>query len=391
MAGKNDEFIEKIVLTFETDNTLKKIAKEVENISVVKALSNDEKTQDRVINELKQRLEITREIKEVEAAIATTRFLADTRENRELYSELQQRLQQLQRQSLYTSIGDAEKAKAAREQEEKEKKSNKGIGSAFKKGFDSDDFKSIFKDVEKSFSGIGLSFVSVMGYAVSKVADFLEETFIDAVKNAWAELQEIATYDLSSSTTYNSAAYKLATSYGMTGAEAYAFQNAMEKTGTDLSTVWEALSVMPELRTAFLEYYETYLESYEENQELAESVQEFTKAWDDFKNDLMMEVMEWFSDNKAVILATLEAIESFLSGILTITGSIMDYLSIEEDSTDEERAAYTESIIESNIANNSVATSSSATTTNNYYNTYNMYDLNNTDGVVYETNIASLR
>lgn len=217
--------------------------------------------------------------------------------------------------------------------------------------------------VKDEYSNLELSKQKVRNQNVLKLSEKLfdniyntaKDFFEDVYSDAKSMLNDIASFDLENSKRFNQEAISLAINWGLTGAEAYAAEQAAEFVGYEdfsdlVSNLWAMNDVQKE---EFEKMYDIYYKSYEQNQELALSYQEFNTEWKAFKDELAISFMTWFSENK-------DTIKMLLSGTVDLLKSILDAVSyvvnlfggISSERTISERAASAADIISSYTTSN---------------------------------------
>lgn len=180
------------------------------------------------------------------------------------------------------------------------------------------------------------------------VKDSLEDLVngvIDLAKDAFKEMSKMASYDLTNTTVFNETAWNTAMNYGLTGAQGYAFNEAMSAIGVSGIEDLQIAMMSPGLQEKFEEYFNLYEREYEENKELAQATQEFQTEWKDFKREVMFDLMTFFSNNKEVIMGAMNAVMGILEGVMSILDWLFDWGNTDEGRSDSERIAATSDII----------------------------------------------
>ena len=178
------------------------------------------------------------------------------------------------------------------------------------------------------------SFKSVSDSAVD-LAGTIKDKVIDTRKNLWkngkAIVEDMATYNLSSSNRYNSSAWNLAEQTGLTGANLYGLQQALNKQG--FSSYDDYLNNQYRLSdSARSEMQEEMEKAVTEWNKLNDSgyfekVQEFDEQWADFKRDLQYAFIDFFIGNKDIIEGALQTAIDVLPSILSAINAIVGFFS----------------------------------------------------------------
>lgn len=178
------------------------------------------------------------------------------------------------------------------------------------------------------------SFKSVSDTAVD-LAGTIKDKVIDTRKNLWkngkAIVEDMATYNLSSSNRYNSSAWDLAEQTGLTGANLYGLQQALNKQG--FGSYEDYLNNQYRLSdSARAEMQEEMSKAATEWNKLNDSgyfkkVQEFDEQWADFKRDLQYAFIDFFIGNKDIIEGVLQTAIDVLPSILSAINAIVGFFS----------------------------------------------------------------
>lgn len=178
------------------------------------------------------------------------------------------------------------------------------------------------------------SFKSVSDSAVD-LAGTIKDKVIDTRKNLWkngkAIVEDMATYNLSNSNRYNSSAWDLAEQTGLTGANLYGLQQALNKQG--FSSYEDYLNNQYRLSdSARAEMQEEMSKAATEWNKLNDSgyfekVQEFDEQWADFKRDLQYAFIDFFIGNKDIIEGALQTAIDVLPSILSAINAIVGFFS----------------------------------------------------------------
>ena len=101
-------------------------------------------------------------------------------------------------------------------------------------------------------------------------------------------------------------------------------------------------------RKSFEKYSGKYNELY--NSGMFDSMQEFNTQMEEFKEDVKLEVVDFFMNNQDTIRAAMKGIISLAEFAITALGKIVQWLNPDARTSDSQRAANTASII-SNYSN----------------------------------------
>lgn len=162
----------------------------------------------------------------------------------------------------------------------------------------------------------------------------------DIYDEAKQMMDDIASYS-EKSMTFSSEATNLKLSYGLSGAEAYAWSQAAKDVGFSsfddyLENFMYATDETNERLQTLVKKYE---ETYEQDVEVAQAYQQFQAEFEDFKKQLQMELIDFFMENKDTIKAALELGMTFMEAMLQLVGWIAQALSEGHDRTEYERTS----------------------------------------------------
>lgn len=219
------------------------------------------------------------------------------------------------------------------------------------KVFDTTDDLNVAKEkeeleaIQKLGQYAGKKLISIFESIGKKISDFISDMFNKAIE----KLDDIAGYDLQNTTVFNQEALSLATDYGLTGSDAYAAQKASEQLGygsvdTLIDNLW---NMNDKQREQFNEYMQMYRQSYENDKELATNYQQFKFEWQKFQEELQMDLLEWFSNNKDTIKSAMELLISFMKSTLEMLSTIASVFGNETERSDIARTSATTDIINS--------------------------------------------
>lgn len=160
-----------------------------------------------------------------------------------------------------------------------------------------------------------------------KVLDTVVSFVWDNIKEAFKNLKEMASYNLSTTKTFNTSAVELMEEWGLVGDQAYAVSEGLKQSGlSSIDDLFKAQSYgMQGVVEEFQENYERSLEEYNNtDQELITKYEQFQDEWKDFKDTFQKDLLEFFSNNKSLITDTLNTLINILPGLLTVTKAILN-------------------------------------------------------------------
>ena len=169
------------------------------------------------------------------------------------------------------------------------------------------------------------------------------DEFAKIVKGALEELDNMLEFSqLSSSRTR-----EYAFNYGFSSSEAYGFDKAMQQVGLQSEEdLWYMNSQETrQFQEAMTKYANRYTELY--NQGFFERLQDYQYEMEAFKLDMQLEVIEFFMNNKDVIMATLKGLMKASEFIVKALGWIVDFFSLDSTRSTSQRSAATADIINS--------------------------------------------
>jgi len=136
------------------------------------------------------------------------------------------------------------------------------------------------------------------------------------IENAIGEIQNMASYSLSTTLKINQDARDLALQYGLTDAQVYAYSKVKDEMGiTSEEDVW---LMTPAQRERFAQRIGYYSGEYDKlaNEGFFQSYEKFQAAFNDFKQDIQMKVVEFFMNNEDTIMECLETGVDLLGKLL---------------------------------------------------------------------------
>lgn len=244
---------------------------------------------------------------------------------------------------------------------EEEKKDDRKLEQTLNKleqfgvGF-SDAFSRKFKDMKPDDYGRNL------GNAIMRTGRKLLNELSDVLSESWQELSNMLQY----STLSNARTRELAFTYGFSGSQAYGYDKAMEIMG--FGSLDDLMFANDSQKQKFQEFMTKYTEKYNKlyDSGFFEDALEFQYEMEDFKQEVLTEVVEFFMDNKDTIKSGMMAIMNLSEFVIQALGWLIRYFGGDAQATSSsERAANTTDII------NNYGGSNSRTTNISVDNTFN--------------------
>lgn len=196
-------------------------------------------------------------------------------------------------------------------------------------------------------------------YAANKLESALNK-FVDSfgklLSNALDEFDEMSQYNLETSLRVNSDVREQALQYGLSSAQNYAFDKVKDVMG--ISSEEDLYMMTPEQQNRFAELIGKYTSQYQEiaDKDLFSKYEEYQAAVQDFQDELQLEIIEFFAENKDTIISVMEFLMDALSAILDVVTWINETLRSDEEMTSEENSAMVSDIINSYSVSNSKTT-----------------------------------
>ena len=262
--------------------------------------------------------------------------------------------------ALQEEEGDKQKRKVLQEEGDKQKRKElqKAILSSIADGFSSfgdalsetdnelgktfSKFMSgtgeLFENASKLFSGDVDSLNDILASALESLGSLLASGF-DELENIlnFSQLSDVNTRDLMMR-------------YGFSNSEAYGYTKAMGALGfeSEEDLMYANQQELELFRKSFEKYSGKYNELY--NSGMFDSMQEFNTQMEEFKEDVKLEVVDFFMNNQDTIRAAMKGIISLAEFAITALGKIVQWLNPDARTSDSQKAANAASII-SNYSN----------------------------------------
>ena len=304
-----EAFTKNIRLKFDADKTsLQKIAKDIDQLGQLELFSDEEVKA--IHEQLKGAQSLKNQLSELQTALSTVENLTG-KEAESIQKKLKAEIANLKKrlnESVKDSTGD-----------------RKSIGEHLKEKLKEakDDFLNSFTD---------------------KVLGGLKKVF----ENAWKELKNVISFSRMS----NSETRDLMLGYGFSGSQAYGWTKAMGALGfnSEEDLMYASTEELTMFREAFNKYSDKYNKLYDDG--TFKTMREFEVEMAEFKEDMTLEVVQFFMDNKDGIKKALLALIDLSEFVIGTIGKFFNLMSSDGRSSSE-RAAATASIIRnySNINN----------------------------------------
>ena len=196
----------------------------------------------------------------------------------------------------------------------------------------------LFENASKLFSGDFDSLNDILTSALESLGSLLASGF-DELENIlnFSQLSDANTRDLMMR-------------YGFSNSEAYGYTKAMGALGfeSEEDLMYANQQELELFRKSFEKYSGKYNELY--NSGMFDSMQEFNTQMEEFKEDVKLEVVDFFMNNQDTIRAAMKGIISLAEFAITALGKIVQWLNPDARTSDSQKAANTASII-SNYSN----------------------------------------
>lgn len=200
---------------------------------------------------------------------------------------------------------------------------------------------------------------------LSNIANSFISGIANVFKEAWEELGNMVNQSFLTNDTYRENAF----SYGMSASESYGFEQAKSMLGVnDETMIYMDDYQWGKFRDIMTKYTERYEKLYDSG--FFEDYLDFQIEMQEFKQDMEMEIIEFFMDNKDTIKDFMELTMDAMEFIVDALGWIMDFLDPDDRTSDEEKIDNINGILDQYVSNNNV--------TNNTVNMDGNYTFNGT-------------
>lgn len=257
----------------------------------------------------------------------------------------------------------------AEDEKDAEESREKTIGEGFQSGF-----KSAF-GFDQSPEDMGKTIGSNVASKIQSSIKGVFDKFTKALKNIWddaiKDLTKIAEYS-SSSSKFNEDVADMKEMYGLSDEQAYATTQALKAAGLDSVEDYfdNQYRLSEEQNETLLENYEVALKQYNAAEETALAYQEFQKEYSLFKEELELELINFFMENEELIKNALTAAVKVLEVLISLVGWVT---SSSSERTDSARKQATADILGTTTSTSYQVANSTSTTSNNIKidNTFN--------------------
>lgn len=241
---------------------------------------------------------------------------------------------------------EAKERAAVAEREVRIKKAELGLSDSFGEQFSSGFTERLTAGIPSS----GAEWGSYAAAKLKKVADDAWEKLKDVLRNAWQELGNMLNF----SRLTQSQTRELAFGYGLNASQAYGMSQAMSLTG--ISSIEDLAYANPTERKLFTDAFKKYTEKYNElaDSGFFDSMLEYQVEMEEFKQDLKLEVVEFFMENKDLIKTGMKAIMTLAKGALEFFNKVIKILTGETGRSESERVQAASDIVGSYTNNRTV-------------------------------------
>lgn len=330
------EYIKTLKFDIKIDNSkMTEIERRVERLKINDLFSDKEQDNLKKIQDAYRQMQINLEkIETIKESIAELSEL-DTNEAKELTKQLQAQLKTLQSTST---------------------KPDKAGSSSIVQ-----DFKSEISTMFGNQGTVGES----LAQGVKKITDTFVVGFKNMMSEAKAMFEEMASYDLGNSLFSNSSAREQALQYGLSNDQNYALTQTMN--ALSMKSEEDLMYMNKPQREKFAELMGVYSARYNklENEGFFQEYQEFQLEFKQFKEEMQMDLISFFMENKEMIKSVMKMSISFMKGALEFFDFMQRLFGGQR--TENERAATTSDI----ISNYTSANTANQTTSVQVDNTFN--------------------
>lgn len=351
-----DSYVKSLRIKFEADDvSYKKIENDMNELSKLDLFSEDDAKA--IANELKEFETLKNQIASIENTLDMISSVDNDIANK-TRDNLEKELEKLKKQLKDKQSEKPEDVEDAGAKKQKRKDLQKEIMSSIADGFSSfgdalsetdnelgktfGKFMSgtgeLFENASKLFSGDFDSLNDILTSALESLGSLLASGF-DELENIlnFSQLSDANTRDLMMR-------------YGFSNSEAYGYTKAMGALGfeSEEDLMYANQQELELFRKSFEKYSGKYNELY--NSGMFDSMQEFNTQMEEFKEDVKLEVVDFFMNNQDTIRAAMKGIISLAEFAITALGKIVQWLNPDARTSDSQKAANTASII-SNYSN----------------------------------------
>lgn len=194
--------------------------------------------------------------------------------------------------------------------------------------------------LQKFFDDIDKKIMTSLKRSGAQIADTISNAITDAFKDAISEMKEMLEFSQLS----NKRTRDLAFGYGFSSAEAYGWTQALEMVGleSEEDLFYANQQELAQFREAFEKYSNKYSELYDAG--FFEQMQEYQYEMADFKQELTVEVVDFFMNNKELIKTGMKGMMIAAEVLLKIFGWLVSAFGTTNDAltTSEVISQYSE-------------------------------------------------
>lgn len=315
-------------------NAFKKVDSEFKKLTDLKIFSKEDAEQ--FIKERKEFEALKKHAQEIQQAMRSIADI-DTELAKNTRKDLEEKLRITQaeiarRSGEFEATGD--------KKEKKKLISDETLADLKKVGAQISETGSIFKSSSSTFANAIGSFATSVGN-FENIGKTILNSLTSLITSGLEELDTILDFSKLSNETTRSLAF----GYGFSSAESYGYTKAMGALGfRDMEDIWWADT---QERDLFVEAMTKYTEKYNElyDSGMFDTLEEYNVEMEEFKEDLKLEVVSFFVENKDTIKWAMNALIDMSEFVISTLGKIASFLSVGEDRTMSERMAAQASIL----------------------------------------------
>lgn len=191
---------------------------------------------------------------------------------------------------------------------------------------------------------------------LSDIAKSFLRSIANVFKEAWQELGNMVNQSFLTNSTYRNNAF----TYGMSASESYGFEQTKSMMGLSEDDLYYMNDYQQEkFREIMTKYAERYEKLYDSG--FFEKYLDFQIEMQEFKQDMEMEIIEFFMDNKDTIKDFMKLTMDAMEFLVDAVGALLDFFTGGQTS-DEEKLDEIGGILDTYVSNNNVSN-----TTNNLH------------------------
>lgn len=181
------------------------------------------------------------------------------------------------------------------------------------------------KEGKDAYTGLINGIKQKIYRGIEEIGRNIKDKIESLYDNAISLIDKASRYS-DSSKLYNSDITSLKWNYGLNSSQAYAYSKANSITGVGgMEDLWKLTSEQREFYSQMFDRYLNQYESWQENGFL-QDFQNFQIEWSLFKENLEVEVVEFFMNNKDNIKSLLTSLMQFLESSLPILNGILQII-----------------------------------------------------------------